>query len=79
MYLAAPSLNCGMWDLSSTIRDGTRGPCIGSSESQPLDHQGKSLHFLLNNELITYYIHDWIARALRAGIIAYTVLLFYTT
>ena len=40
---------------------------------------GKSLHFLLNNEPISYFIHDWIARALRAGIIAYTVLLFYTT
>ena len=30
----------GVWDLSSPTRDQTRIPCIGSAESQPLDHQG---------------------------------------
>ena len=34
---------CGMWDLSLLTRDGTRIPCIGSAESQPLDHQGSPL------------------------------------
>ena len=29
-----------MWDLSSQTRDGTGTPCSGSSEFQPLDHQG---------------------------------------
>ena len=29
-FLAAP---CGMWDLSSPTRDGTRAPCSGSVES----------------------------------------------
>ena len=24
---------CGMWDLSSLTKDGTRDPCIGSAES----------------------------------------------
>ena len=30
----------GMQDLSSPTRDQTHAPCIGSTESQPLDHQG---------------------------------------
>ena len=30
----------GTWDLSSPTRNRTRGPCIGSAESQPLDRQG---------------------------------------
>ena len=29
-----------MWDLSSPTRDRTQAPCIGGSESQPLDRQG---------------------------------------
>lgn len=29
-YLATPQ---GMWDLSSSVRDGTRMPCKGSTES----------------------------------------------
>ena len=34
---AAP---CSIWDISSSTRDRTRAPYIGSAESQPLDHQG---------------------------------------
>ena len=42
------TLSCGMWTLScgmhaassSPTRDWTRAPCIGSTESYPLDHQG---------------------------------------
>ena len=33
----------GMWDLSSPTRDRTHTPCLGSVESQPLDHQGSPL------------------------------------
>ena len=33
----------GMWDLSSLTRDRTCAPCIGSAESQLLDHQGSPL------------------------------------
>ena len=29
----------GMWDLSFSSSDGTRDPCSGSREFQPLDHQ----------------------------------------
>ena len=32
----------GTRDLSSPIRDRTHAPCIGSTESQSLNHQGKS-------------------------------------
>ena len=37
-----------MQDLSFLSRDGTRGPCIDSSESKPLDCQGspKEQHVL---------------------------------
>lgn len=31
-------LSCGMWDFSSPTMDWTWTPCIGSVESQPLDH-----------------------------------------
>ena len=31
---------CGMWDLSSPTGNRIQAPCIGSTESQPLDHQG---------------------------------------
>ena len=34
---------CGMWDLSSPTRNGTRAPCSGSTGSQPLDRQGSPL------------------------------------
>ena len=34
LFLAAPH---NMWDLNSPARDQTCVPCIGSSESQPLD------------------------------------------
>ena len=41
--VAVHGLSCGIWDLSSLIRDRTRAPCIGSAESYPLDHQGSPL------------------------------------
>ena len=34
-----------MWDPSSPTRDWTCAPCIGSSQSQPVDHQGSSIFF----------------------------------
>ena len=40
IYLAALS-------LSSPTRDGTRAPCIKSTESEPLDQMGKSLIVVL--------------------------------
>ena len=37
----ACGLSCGMHAGSgSLIRDRTQGPCLGSMESHPLDHQG---------------------------------------
>ena len=43
----------GMLDLSSPTRDPTCFPCIGSTESSPLDHQGiLSLIFLMTVILI---------------------------
>ena len=51
IYFAVPSLSCRSWDLqlqhagsSFLIRDWTYDPCIGSPDSQPLDHWG-SLHY----------------------------------
>ena len=37
----------GMWDLSSLARNGTHSTCSGSSESQPLDCQGRPCMLLL--------------------------------
>ena len=71
--LAAPGLSCGMWDLHSSLphggslvalvescsltRDLTWVPCIQSSESQPLDHQGSPmmLSFLNQCNIINIY------------------------
>ena len=39
-FLAAP---CGLWYLSSQIRGCTWVPYSGSSETQPLDHQGNPI------------------------------------
>ena len=33
-------LQHGMWGLSSLTKDRTQASCIGSMESQPVDHQG---------------------------------------
>ena len=33
----------GMWDLSFPPGDGACGPCVGSTEPQPLDQQGHPL------------------------------------
>ena len=40
-----------MWDPSSLTRDQTYTPCIGSTESQPLDHQGIPLEKTLESPL----------------------------
>ena len=41
-------LSCGMHVGSSSLtRNGTRAPCTGSAESQPLRHQGSPKIFLL--------------------------------
>ena len=39
-----------MWDLSSLTKDPTCVPCIGTEESQPLDHQGSSLPEILRDD-----------------------------
>ena len=37
----------GMWDLSFLLRDHSCTPCTGSTEAQPLDHQGSPhYHYL---------------------------------
>ena len=48
IYLAAPDFSCGMWDLSSLTRDGTRAPSMGSTECHPLYHQGRPALWALN-------------------------------
>ena len=81
IYLAVPGLCCDLrglccsvWDLliahagsSSLTRDWTWGPCTGSAESQPLDHQGspEMLNFqcyfsalCLNAHFFTYLLWD---------------------
>jgi len=35
-----------MWDLNSPTREQTHVPCIGSTESLSLDHQGSPSVFL---------------------------------
>ena len=50
-----PSLGCGMWtqlqhvESSSLTRDRTQAPCIGSTESCPLDHQGSPSQYFLKS------------------------------
>ena len=52
-FLAAP---CGLWDLSSQIRDCTWVPYSGSSETQPLDHQGNPNYVVyINPKLCSLY------------------------
>ena len=43
-YLAAPDLSCNKRDLASD-QGLNLSPCLGSTESQPLDHQGRPLSF----------------------------------
>ena len=47
-FLAALS---SMWDLSSLIKDQTHDPCSGSTETEPLDHQGILTIILLKQTL----------------------------
>ena len=73
-FLAVPGLSCNMQDLqlwhansqlwhvgsNSLTRDRTWAPCIGSAESQPLDHQGSPRIKVLNFnkvQLINYFFH----------------------
>ena len=45
------ALSCGMHAGSSSLtRDQTRAPCIGSTESYPLDQQGSPLKFAFLRE-----------------------------
>ena len=39
---------CSVWDLSSPTRNQTHAPCIGSTESSPLDFQGSPYHRTVN-------------------------------
>ena len=45
---------CGLWDPSSPTRDQIQAPCSGSTESQPLDHQG------IPEEFFFFYIYLFI-------------------
>ena len=46
IYLGVPNLSCSVGSSSQT-RYWTQGPCIGSMESQPLDHQGSPWKLIL--------------------------------
>ena len=46
----------GMQDLSSPTRDRTHAPCIGITESHPLDHQGSPMTW---SQLHTKNAHSW--------------------
>ena len=59
-------LSCSMWTLScgmhvgssSLTRDWTRAPCIGSTESYPLDHQGSPESYFLNSSTLElFYVY----------------------
>ena len=53
------TVNCSMWDL--VPRPGIEpGPCIGSSESQPLDHQRNPPAFLFSKALLSN-THNWLS------------------
>ena len=41
---------------SSLTRDRTQAPCIGSSESQPLDHQGSPIQWYIFKILLIYLL-----------------------
>ena len=34
------TLSCSTWDLISLTKDGNWAPCVGSTEFQPVNHQG---------------------------------------
>ena len=65
LILSVLGLSCGMWDLlvaacgllvaacriCSLTRDRTRDPCIGSTESYPLDHQGSPSIFTFSRSI----------------------------
>ena len=47
------------WDLSSPTRDRTCATCIGSAESEPLEHQGSPLlGFLKHGATLTSRLGD---------------------
>ena len=53
LLLVAP---CGVWDHSSLTRNQTCAPCLGSTESQRLDHQGKPItELILLNMILSLY------------------------
>ena len=62
--VAAGRLSCGMWDLSSPIRDRNQPPCIGSVEPYPLGHQGSPLSWLLLSHTLiaASVLSQWIQR-----------------
>ena len=50
--VAVFGLSWCIWDLHYSTRDWTQGPCIGSVESYPLDHQGRPKGHILNPSLL---------------------------
>ena len=56
IFLDSP---CGKWDRSSLTRDWTRTPCVGSSESSPLDRQGspQDWYYIFPESICTCFLH----------------------
>ena len=47
-----------MWDLSSLTRDQTHAPCSGSTEPQPLNHQGRPCRHILKSFIVSWHKLD---------------------
>ena len=47
-FFLSLAASCSTWNLSSLARDRTHAPCIGSAESELLDHQGIPRMFLIS-------------------------------
>ena len=46
-------LSCSIWDVVPPTRDRIWAPCIGSLESQPLDHQGNTRGVILSRQEVS--------------------------
>ena len=72
IYLTVLGLSCSKQDFqlqnvgcSSLTRDGTWPPCIGSLESQPLDHQGSPRVKFSDESIYHYHLLQLINRILQ--------------
>lgn len=71
IYLGAPGLSCCMQDLylwyvgsSSPTKDRIWAPCIGSSDSEPLDHQASPQTQFLTIQRRSVFSSTWSKRYL---------------